>query len=282
MKLPALQFYVGDWQKDLNLRRCSHGAKGVWIDTLCLMHESGERGVLITGTSPWSEEDWAAAVGGNKDVTLNLIGELLAKGVVRKRESDGAFYSARMVRDEEKRSQLRTRVRNYRERNASCNAPETKKTLLHEDEDEREESSSLGGSSEGAAASLLLQVPSAMELADEIYRCYPKRVKRPSAIRAILRAMKTYDSVMLRERTLAYAKAVTEAGYQYVPHPATWFNDEQFNDDPKTWTGTNANNGKPNQPNPRNIGIPAGAEGRNQARVDAIARKAAAANSAPQ
>lgn len=29
MKLPAFQFYPGDWRKDPNLCRCSHAAKGV-------------------------------------------------------------------------------------------------------------------------------------------------------------------------------------------------------------------------------------------------------------
>ena len=33
MKLPAFQFYPGDWRKDPNLCRCSHAAKGVWIDS---------------------------------------------------------------------------------------------------------------------------------------------------------------------------------------------------------------------------------------------------------
>ena len=34
MKLPAFQFYPGDWRKDPNLCRCSHAAKGVWIDMI--------------------------------------------------------------------------------------------------------------------------------------------------------------------------------------------------------------------------------------------------------
>lgn len=99
--------------KDPNLRRCSHGARGVWIDMLCLMFECEQRGVLITGSSPWSYDDVAAAVGGNMDFTLRCIDELVSKGVCKVRE-DSALYSVRMVKDEEERKKSRERVQKHR------------------------------------------------------------------------------------------------------------------------------------------------------------------------
>ena len=45
-KLPAIQFYVGDWMKDPALRSVSVEARGLWIDLLCIMHESPRRGYL--------------------------------------------------------------------------------------------------------------------------------------------------------------------------------------------------------------------------------------------
>ena len=126
-KLPAFQFYPGDWMKDPDLRRCSHGARGVWMDMLCLMFECGSRGVLATGCSPWSREDVAAAVGGNADVTLRCIDELIAKGVCKVRD-DGALYSSRMVRDDEERVKTRERVSKHRVKqdcNATCNGDVT-------------------------------------------------------------------------------------------------------------------------------------------------------------
>lgn len=101
-KLPSLQFYPGDWMKDPDLRRCSHAAKGIWIDMLCLMFECGERGVLATAGQPWTREEIAQAVGGDCNQTLSGIDELSVKGVVKVR-SDGAYYSCRMVRDEQRR-----------------------------------------------------------------------------------------------------------------------------------------------------------------------------------
>ena len=101
-KLPSFQFYPGDWLKDPNLRRCSHAAKGVWIDMLCLMFEAEERGVLASNGVAWSDEEVACAIGGNSVTTLGAIAELTSKGVV-KRRANGALYSSRLVRDENKR-----------------------------------------------------------------------------------------------------------------------------------------------------------------------------------
>lgn len=113
-KLPSMPFYPGDWLKDPDLRRCSHELKGVWIDMLCLLWECDERGVFITAGVPWKDREVAEAVGGNTDVTLRRIHELLAKRVARRRESDGAIFSERMVRDEKTRGQIRLRVRRFR------------------------------------------------------------------------------------------------------------------------------------------------------------------------
>lgn len=114
MKLPAFQFYPGDWMKDPNLKRCTHAAKGVLIDLLCVMFECEERGVLISSGKPWSDDEAAVSVGGHSDVTSLSLRELMEKGVLRRR-NDGALYSARMVRDEELRKQDRERQRKFRE-----------------------------------------------------------------------------------------------------------------------------------------------------------------------
>lgn len=102
MKLPAMFFYTGDWLKDPQLRRCTHEEKGVYIDMLCLMHECEERGVLATAGSAWSDEEVARAIGGDHQRTLSCVVALVVKGVIS-RNSSGAIYSRRMVRDEQKR-----------------------------------------------------------------------------------------------------------------------------------------------------------------------------------
>jgi hypothetical protein len=103
-KLPAFQFYPGDWMKDPNLRRCTHAAKGLWMDLLCLMFESEERGVLISSRRAWSDEEIALAVGGDSTAVLACLQELILKGVALRRK-DGALLSKRMIRDEKTRVQ---------------------------------------------------------------------------------------------------------------------------------------------------------------------------------
>lgn len=103
-KLPAFQFYPGDWMKDTNLRRCTHAAKGLWVDLLCLMFESEDRGVLISSRRAWSDEEIALAVGGDNATVLACLQELISKGVALRRK-DGALYSKRMIRDEKTRVQ---------------------------------------------------------------------------------------------------------------------------------------------------------------------------------
>ena len=132
-KLPAFQFYPGDWMKDADLRRCSHASKGVWIDMLCLAFECEVRGVFVTAGRPWTIQEIACAVGGNADVTLACIQELVDKGVAKKRCEDGAIYCKRMVCDEESRKKSNERVGKWREKHGKkrqCNAPVTQKLPL--------------------------------------------------------------------------------------------------------------------------------------------------------
>lgn len=48
-KLPAFQFYSGDWLKDPELAMCSPATRGIWIDALCAMHASAT--FALTGTA---------------------------------------------------------------------------------------------------------------------------------------------------------------------------------------------------------------------------------------
>ena len=72
--------------------------------------------------------------------------------------------------------------------------------------------------------------------AEFIYQQYPRRVAKPRAIPAIKKAIKAIGYASLAVVVSQYRKATEGADLQYIPHPATWFNQERYNDDPKTWT----------------------------------------------
>jgi hypothetical protein len=71
-----------------------------------------------------------------------------------------------------------------------------------------------------------------------IYDAYPLKVGKPNALKAIEKAMKNHDPKKLLALTLQYSSARGD-DLTFVPHPATWFNQERFADDPKTWAPKN-------------------------------------------
>ena len=73
----------------------------------------------------------------------------------------------------------------------------------------------------------------------EVYNAYPLKVARPAALKAIVRALEAIPFEDLLAKTKAYA-AARGADLAFVPHPATWFNQQRYNDDPATWRRNDA------------------------------------------
>jgi hypothetical protein len=95
--------------------------------------------------------------------------------------------------------------------------------------------------------------------AEDIYEAYPRKIGRGAAIRAITKAIKNlkkplpetpgdgipWDGAIdwrefwILSRTKAYASAVSKwpaDERKFCPHPATFFNQERYLDDPKEWS----------------------------------------------
>ena len=72
------------------------------------------------------------------------------------------------------------------------------------------------------------------EVVEEIYQAYPLKAAKPDAIRAIRKALKAHDPPFLLAKTREYAVAVRGTD-TLIPHPATFYNAERYNDDPATW-----------------------------------------------
>lgn len=75
---------------------------------------------------------------------------------------------------------------------------------------------------------------------EQIYGAYPRRTKRPDALRAIEKALVGSDMTaeVLLGITQAYAKATDQwpkDQRKFIPYPASWFNGERYRDDPKEW-----------------------------------------------
>lgn len=75
MKRPSFQFYPADWRKDANLRRCSPAARGVWMDILCVLHDSDEYGIVR-----WPLKELCSAAGASAVHVRELVEKRVIKG----------------------------------------------------------------------------------------------------------------------------------------------------------------------------------------------------------
>jgi hypothetical protein len=74
--------------------------RGIWFEILCLMHESDERGVLLLNGKPMPEDALCRLLGLDKQILTTALTKIVAYGVAKEREEDGAIFSKRMVHDE--------------------------------------------------------------------------------------------------------------------------------------------------------------------------------------
>lgn len=98
MKRPSFQFYPADWRKDPALRACSIEARGLWIDLICIMHESENYGFLEINSRKISEKSIATMCGITPSKCRKFIKELEENGVFSI-DDRGVIFSRRMVKD---------------------------------------------------------------------------------------------------------------------------------------------------------------------------------------
>lgn len=98
-KRPSFQFYPPDWRNEAGLRLCSMAARGLWIDMMCLMHDSEPYGHLTDMGRPMTPEALSRLVGESAASVKRWLAELGAREVFSVSD-DGVIFSRRMVRDE--------------------------------------------------------------------------------------------------------------------------------------------------------------------------------------
>jgi len=106
IKRPSFQFYPGDWLRDTGLRSCTVGARGLWVDMLCLMHDGKPYGHLQVGGKSIDHITLARMVGASENSVEIWLKEL-EESFVLSRKKDGTIYSRRMVKDEQIRRKRR-------------------------------------------------------------------------------------------------------------------------------------------------------------------------------
>ena len=115
-KAPAFQFYVRDWLSDPQLRMVSHQSKGIWIDLLCYLWESPDRGKL-EGT----DQQFIKMIGCSKEEWEQFYQDANVTKFADVTNSNGyvTVCNRRMFREEKDRRDTRLRVQKHREKKSS-------------------------------------------------------------------------------------------------------------------------------------------------------------------
>jgi hypothetical protein len=71
--------------------------------------------------------------------------------------------------------------------------------------------------------------------AEEIYSHYPKKAGKKAAIKSIENALKIITPEDLLPIVETYGRKTAWMDKQYIPNPATWFNQERWEDDQSLW-----------------------------------------------
>ena len=81
-----------------------------------------------------------------------------------------------------------------------------------------------------------------------IYALYLKKVGKTAALKAIGNALGRVDAQDLKDAVSAFAAAVAKwpaERRQFIPNPATWFNQGRWEDDPSMWEAASLNGSTP-------------------------------------
>jgi hypothetical protein len=100
---PWFKFDPEAWRNDKALALVSIGARGLWVEMLCLMHQARPYGHLLVGVGgrPLTDEHLSILVKVPLTQLPALLGELEDAGVFS-RNRNGVIYSRRMCADEKK------------------------------------------------------------------------------------------------------------------------------------------------------------------------------------
>lgn len=102
-----MPFNVGDWLGS-EVRRLPLDVRGLYVDLLCYMWESVERGVMMDAKGqPYSRRGIVQLVGVDMSGTDAWLDVLVDNGLCSVRASDGAYCCNKMLREEDIRAKRR-------------------------------------------------------------------------------------------------------------------------------------------------------------------------------
>lgn len=228
-ELPWKKWYPQDWKSDPKLDQCSAATRGIWADAISTMMLLGTD--HLTGT----DEQMARFCRCSNAEIQQAHKELSASQTANVSIQNGCkkWQSRRLHRELEISELRREAVFN---RWHKSNTKHHTKALQTENTNRHTRSASASASVSGKNGEGDLKgKPDLVPTSEQIYMAYPRHESKLDGIAAIDKAIKKgFGRSFLLERTVAYAKTQPPRS-RFTPLPASWFNAERFNDDPREW-----------------------------------------------
>lgn len=101
--------------------------------------------------------------------------------------------------------------------------------------EENEEQKRTKNSSSAAPKENESSIQSKVAEAQQIYAAYPRKVGRDKAIKVICKALKRVPFETMLAAVRLYAESRQDKNPNFTPHPATWFSQGRYEDDPQEW-----------------------------------------------
>ena len=226
MSSPWMKFYPTDWRADPALRMCSLGARGLWMEMLCLMHEAEPYGHLVVKGVAITQRQLAALSGCSLREVSMRISELESSSVFD--VLDGVIISRRMVRDRVKALRDKENGRAGGNPVLIKNAPDGvnppdnvgDKAQIPEARSQKKNSS--------------LRSQCATEFFDEFWQAYPRREgsnpRKPAKDRFDGKVRAGADPAVIIAGVRAYAVAMATEPPRFVVQAVKWLSQERWND----------------------------------------------------
>ena len=240
VKRPSFQFYPGDWLNDAALRMVSVGARGLWMEMICLMHQGSDYGYLKVNGKVILPANLARMSGASVDETAGWISELEDAGVFA-RDEDGCIFSKRMIRDERVRAARAAGgklggnpvlVKKGKD-NLTLNLDLTPSSSSSDEKPKPSSSAGADGDEVGEPE------PEKAKPFDHFWAAYPRRVGKQDALKAWTKIKP--DNVLLALILKAIENQKQGADWrkdegQFIPHPATWLRAGRWLDEVRPYT----------------------------------------------
>jgi len=212
-KFPYMPFFVSDWLSDEGVRFVTPAARGMWMDMLCFMWKSERQGYLEINGKPIPPAALCRMCGVPENEGQILLEQLRAANVFS--EKDGVIFSRRMVS-----------MAHIRAVRAQSGARGGKARLLKQSGKQNESKQS---SKSEANSNYNLTLTSAFQL---FYRLYPRKKSKGAAEKAFKAATKIATVEQIMAGLDRYVKECQGKDPSYIKFPATWLNQQCWNDEP--------------------------------------------------